>query len=166
MRDPRERSAWDSPGFLLWHATLRWQRAVAAALRPLELTHVQFVLLAGAWWLARHGDRPSQRELADHAATDPMMTSQVVRVLERRGLLRREEDDVDARIRRLALSPEGEALALEALAVVEAADERYFAAVPDRDELVDALSELAGRGRLALMGRTAEEPPLASTSPG
>ena len=33
----------ESPGFLLWHATLRWQRGVAAALQPLDLTHVQFV---------------------------------------------------------------------------------------------------------------------------
>ncbi len=83
MSEAGGRSAWDSPGFLLWHATLRWQRAVAAALRPLGLTHVQFVLLAGGWWLSQ-GDRwPSQRELADHAGTDRMMTSQVVRTLER-----------------------------------------------------------------------------------
>ncbi|WP_244312125.1 hypothetical protein [Streptomyces griseofuscus] len=33
----------DSPGFLLWHATLRWQRDIATALAPLDLTHVQFV---------------------------------------------------------------------------------------------------------------------------
>ena len=41
----------DSPGFLLWHVTLRWQRDIAAALAPLDLTHVQFVLLATTWWL-------------------------------------------------------------------------------------------------------------------
>ena len=40
-----------SPGFLLWHLTLAWQRAVTAALEPLGLTHVQFVLLATAWFL-------------------------------------------------------------------------------------------------------------------
>src|SRR5262249_4571528 len=39
-----------SLGFLLWHATLRWQRLLSAALRPLGLTHVQFVLLAVLWW--------------------------------------------------------------------------------------------------------------------
>ena len=39
--DPEE-----SPGFLLSHVTLRRQREVAAALAPLNLTHVQFVLLA------------------------------------------------------------------------------------------------------------------------
>ena len=30
-----------SPGFLLWHLTLAWQRAVTAVLEPLQLTHVQ-----------------------------------------------------------------------------------------------------------------------------
>jgi hypothetical protein len=37
-----------SPGFLLWQVTLRWQRKVTIALAPLDLTHVQFVLLATA----------------------------------------------------------------------------------------------------------------------
>ena len=50
----------DSPGFLLWHATLRWQRGVAAVLAPLDLTHVQFVLLACTWWLNTHGEHPNQ----------------------------------------------------------------------------------------------------------
>src|SRR6266566_2274389 len=64
-------SPWDySPGFLLWHATLRWQRQITAVLKPLGLTHVQFVLLAGSWWLGRGGQPPSQRELADHSGTD------------------------------------------------------------------------------------------------
>ena len=78
-------SAWDSPGFLLWHATLRWQRAMRAALAPHDLTHVQFVLLASAWWLGEQGEQPAQRRLAEHAGTDAMMTSQVVRALERAG---------------------------------------------------------------------------------
>jgi len=44
---PPERSAWERPGFLLWHATLRWQRVVSAVLGGVDLTHAQFVLLAG-----------------------------------------------------------------------------------------------------------------------
>ena len=46
----------DSPGFLLWHATLRWQRGVAQALAPLDLTHVQFVLLAATSTWAQPAD--------------------------------------------------------------------------------------------------------------
>ena len=59
---------WDSPGFLLWHATLRWQRTMAEALEPLGLTHVQFVLLASTWWLCEHDGPPRQRDLADQPA--------------------------------------------------------------------------------------------------
>ena len=76
-----------SPGFLLWRTTLNWQRAMATTLKPLDLTHVQFVLLASVWWLAGQAKLgaglPSQREVADHAGTDVMMTSQVLRTLER-----------------------------------------------------------------------------------
>ena len=39
-------AAEDSPGLLLWQVTNRWQSAQRAALKPLGLTHVQFVLLA------------------------------------------------------------------------------------------------------------------------
>lgn len=49
---PRPTHPSASPGLLMWRATLAWRRQVAAALRPLDLTHVQFVLLASTWWLS------------------------------------------------------------------------------------------------------------------
>jgi hypothetical protein len=58
-----------SPRFLLWHATLHRQCGVAQALAPLDLTHVQFVLLACAWWLNEQCDRPNQIALAGQAAS-------------------------------------------------------------------------------------------------
>ena len=139
------RTAWDRPGFLLWHATLRWQREVTEALRPLELTHVQFVLLAGTAWLSNRDGPPSQRELADHAGTDAMMTSQVVRVLEQRGLIRRSDDPSDARVKRLRCTPQGRALAARAVTEVQAVDDRFFGVDGDRDETLDVLRGLAGR---------------------
>lgn len=86
-----------SPGFLLWHVTLRWQRDVTAALKPLGLTHVQFVLLATAWWLNTRDEQPSQVSLATEAGTDVKMASQVVRTLERKGLITRETRAADTR---------------------------------------------------------------------
>ena len=134
----------DSPGFLLWRASNRWQRAMVAALRPLGLTHVQFVLLASAWWLGRaRGAAPSQRELAAHAGTDPMMTSQVVRALEARGLVAREPDPRDARARRVTTTAAGARLAERSIAVVEAADREFFAGA-DAAELLRTLRSLAG----------------------
>ena len=136
-----------SPGFLLWRVTLRWQRAVTAALRPLGLTHVQFVLLAHVWWLSSQSPTaaaPTQREVADHAGTDPMMTSTVLRGLEARGLLSRAGDPRDARVRRLAVTEPGRRLAERAVAVVEAADRGFFDVVEDPEGLLPLLRRLAG----------------------
>jgi DNA-binding MarR family transcriptional regulator len=133
----------DSPGFLLWHATLRWQRGVAEALAPLDLTHVQFVLLACAWWLNEHGDPPNQVAVAAQAGTDVKMTSQVLRTLERKGLIEREVDVADTRSRRIRVTRSGSALAPRAIAVVEDVDTRFFADVPAREAL-RVLRRLAG----------------------
>ena len=125
----------DSPGFLLWHATLRWQRGIAEALAPLDLTHVQFVLLACAWWLNEHGDPPNQVAVAAQAGTDVKMTSQVLRTLERKGLIERQVDAADTRARRIRVTRRGTALAPRAIAVVEEVDARFFANVPRREAL-------------------------------
>jgi DNA-binding MarR family transcriptional regulator len=132
-----------SPGFLLWHATLRWQREIAAALAPLDLTHVQFVLLASTWWLNQRGERPNQIALAAQAGTDVKMTSQVVRGLERKGLLEREIDPADTRARRLTVTRRGSRLAPRAIEAVERADAEFFAEVP-RKSALDLLARLAG----------------------
>jgi DNA-binding MarR family transcriptional regulator len=116
----------DSPGFLLWHLTLAWQRAMTAALAPLQLTHVQFVLLACAWWLDQHGHCPNQLELSRQAGTDVKMTSQVVRKLESKGLLKRTTDPADTRARRLRPTSEGAHLARRAITAVEDVDARFF----------------------------------------
>jgi DNA-binding MarR family transcriptional regulator len=115
-----------SPGFWLWHATLRWQREIAAVLAPLGLTHVQFVLLSCAWWLNDHGLVPNQLELARQAGTDVKMTSQVVRKLEAKGLLERDTDPGDTRARRLHITAQGAELALRAIEHVERADTAFF----------------------------------------
>jgi DNA-binding MarR family transcriptional regulator len=132
----------DSPGFLLWHATLRWQREITKALRPLDLTHVQFVLLACAWWLNSHDRTPSQVELAAFAGTDVKMTSTVIRGLERKGLVERAVDGGDARTFRLRVTRAGRRLAPRAIGVVEDVDRRFFGGVSDR-ELLPLLGRLA-----------------------
>jgi DNA-binding MarR family transcriptional regulator len=137
-----------SPGFLLWHATLRWQRAVTAALQPYALTHVQFVLLACAWWLDERGESPNQLALARQAGTDVKMTSQVVRKLEEKGLLARATDPHDTRAKLLTITPAGRALARRAVAVVERVDAAFFApaVAPPRaaSTVVAVLQRLAG----------------------
>lgn len=130
-------SADESSGLLIWQVTNRWQAAQRAALKPFELTHVQFVLLASLSWLA--GDGPvTQRRLADHAATDAMMTSQVLRALEGRGLVARTTDPADARARAVLVTPAGARLANAANAAVEACDRSFFAPLGRRTGMFTA----------------------------
>ncbi|MEV6847795.1 MarR family transcriptional regulator [Actinoplanes sp. NPDC051411] len=132
-----------SPGFLLWHVTLRWQRAVAAALGPLGLTHVQFVLLACTWWLNTHGETdPNQLAVARQAGTDVKMTSQVLARLEARRLIMRTVDPSDTRAKLLRITPAGAALAQQAITVVDAVDDEFFGPVADRPGLTEMLTAL------------------------
>ena len=133
-----------SPGLLLWRVTNRWQAAMRAALAPHELTHVQYVLLASLTWLSdREPERlVTQADLAGFAATDPMMTSQVVRTLERAGLVERLPHPTDGRARVLRPTAEGVAAARGATADVEAADAAFFAPV-DAAAFANRLAALA-----------------------
>ena len=137
----------ESPGFLLRHVTLRWQRDITAALAPLGLTHVQFVLLATTWWLNSHGEDPNQLALARQAGTDVKMTSQVLRKLETKGLVRRETDPADTRAKRLRATARGSQLAMRALAAVESADAKFFHPIPDPAPLLAMLRPLADRSK-------------------
>lgn len=137
----------DSPGFVLWHVTLSWQREIAAALTPLDLTHVQFVLLATTWWLNSRGEEPNQLSVATQAGTDVKMTSQVLRKLEAKDLIRREVDAADTRAKKLRVTERGAELAQRAIDVVEAADTAFFRATPDPAGLLALLRPLAVRRR-------------------
>jgi DNA-binding MarR family transcriptional regulator len=131
-----------SPGFWLWHATLRWQREVAAALAPFGLTHAQFVLLSCAWWLNGHGVIPNQLQLARQAGTDVKMTSEVIRKLESKGLINRETDPDDTRAKQLRITPEGMKVTVRAIEQVERADAAFFRPAADSGASQETITNL------------------------
>ena len=137
----------ESPGFLLWHVSNRWQRQQRHALRDLGLTQVQFVLLAGIAWLGRNRQPVTQTQLAQHAQTDPMMTSQVVRTLESKGLIERKPLPRDTRAKSLRVTPRGRKLARQAMVLVEQTGAAFFAALDESPtHLVNLLRQLLGTG--------------------
>jgi DNA-binding MarR family transcriptional regulator len=76
-----------------------------------------------------------------------MMTSQVVRALERKGLLERAPHPTDARARALRPTAAGEALAARAVAVVEEADEAFFTGLgASRRGFLSGLKRLSAAG--------------------
>lgn len=115
-----------SVGFVFWKATLFWQKKMSEALKPLSLTHVQFVLLAGIAWLQHNNEEVTQMMLAHHAEVDVMMTSKVIRALSNKKLVIRHEHSTDTRAKSLKLTDSGKALLKRALVIVEKVDAEFF----------------------------------------
>jgi DNA-binding MarR family transcriptional regulator len=134
-----------SPGHLLWRVTQAWQRSIRAALAPHDLTHEQFVLLAGTWWLAEHEGPPTRSRLADHSGTELAMTGEVLRTLQDADLVEQLADAADPRVPRVRPTDSGRALLGKVMPDVHAADARFFAPV-SRFEVVTVLGSLADRG--------------------
>lgn len=136
----------DSPGFLLWQVSNLWQRRINAGLRQVGLTHVQFVLLAVLEWLNYSQENVTQVQLASQAKTDVMMTSNVLRSLEKKGLVTRETHPVDTRAKCLALTETGHEIVLKTVKIVEQVDNDFFSVLNDRSSdfntlLVELINE-------------------------
>lgn len=131
LQEPRPE---DTVGFLMWHITLLRQKHINQILKPLDLTHFQLLLLATLKRVAREpGALPlTQVQLAEHTRTDLTMNSQVLRGLEKRGLVRRFPHPVDSRAKGVELTPAGEALIAQAVPLIKASDSKFF--VFDADE--------------------------------
>jgi MarR family transcriptional regulator, organic hydroperoxide resistance regulator len=119
----------ESTGFLLWQVTNLWQREIKKSLEQFDLTHSQFVLLASVLWLSATEDSVTQIALSQHTKIDPMTTSTVLRTLQAKGLLARQEHPTDTRAKTIHLTKEGERIVKKAVKTVEKFDADFFASI-------------------------------------
>jgi DNA-binding MarR family transcriptional regulator len=105
---------------------MRWQRGINAALRPVGLTHTQFLVLSSLARTGRAaGDAVAQRTIADLAGLDASTTSGVLKTLEGRGLVDRSPTDRDGRAWRVIVSPSGRKMLRRSRSLVTAAARRF-----------------------------------------
>lgn len=116
----------ESTGFLLWQVTNLWQREIKKALEEYNLTHSQFVLLASIHWLTIQKREVTQIVLSSHTKIDPMTTSTVLRALQQRGFIQRQEHATDTRAKTVALTENGKETIKKAVVVVEKFDDDFF----------------------------------------
>lgn len=136
-------SAEKSPGFLLWRVSTLWRRAIETVLKPLGLTHPQFVILATTGWLTRNGEKASQADIGKHAALDPNTTSQILRSLQAKGLIERSHT-TNERSKYPILTSAGAQSLSTAMPAVENADAAFFASVDIKgSEILKTLQILA-----------------------
>ena len=116
----------DSPGYLLGQLTMLWQRKQKRVLDPLDLTHTQFALLCALAWLSRESDKVTQVDIANQSNADTMMVSKVLRTLEEKKFITRQEHPTDTRAKTIKLTEDGEIVLQKAIVSVENADLDFF----------------------------------------
>ena len=132
----------DATGFLLYKAHLYWQREIKRSLKPIGLTHTQFVILANTYWLYLQNNQVTQIEIAQHAKMDTMMTSNVIRTLEKKNLLKRAEHHTDTRAKMVELTKKGFATLKKSVETVENFDRKFFENLIDSNQFNQELLNL------------------------
>ena len=120
-KEPKE-----SPGLLFWQVSVLWQRKIKDALRPYDITHTQFVILAVTHELNEQGSCVTQNEISDFSMVDVMTVSTTLRLLEKKGLIVRKEHPTDTRAKKIKNTDEGEKILKTVNPIVEAVDKEFF----------------------------------------
>ena len=132
----------NSLGFLLWQVSRRWRRHFKDGLAEIGLTDMDFTMLAGIRVLTeRKLAPPTQVNLADYNNVDVMSVSQVVRRLERKGLVIRKRHATDTRAWLLGLTSDGERALADAAVLADRLHESFFGTC-DQPALRSALRAL------------------------
>lgn len=132
-------------GFLIWRVVNKWQKEQKSVLTAHNITPVQLLLLAGLEEMSSASESIKQSELAHHCGADSMMTSQVVRSLEKRKLLKRDKHERDGRAIQVTLTKRGKILLHEVIPKMLATDLGFFTGLGERTgEFADALKMLLG----------------------
>lgn len=134
----------ESSGFLLWQVTNLWQRQIKKALEQYGITHSQFVLMASIHWLTLHEQEVTQIVLSAHTKIDPMTTSTVLRTLQQKNFIKRQEHATDTRAKLVALTEEGKVIIKKAVVTVEKFDKEFFS-ISNTSELNKNLVILLGQ---------------------
>ena len=125
----------DSSGFLLWQVTNLWQREIKKVLEPYDLTHSQYVLMTSIHWLTLHKQEVTQILLSSHTKIDPMTTSTVLRTLQKKGLVQRQEHLTDTRAKTVVLTGNGKKVINRAIKTVESFDATFFSVLKNTTQL-------------------------------
>lgn len=138
----RHKSPSESTGFLLWKVTNLWQREIRKTLKKYDLTHTQFVILATTVWLSDKKSDLTQVEIANQIEIDKMLTSNVLRTLEKNGLLERSEHKTDTRAKTIRPTKNGVGILQKVVQEVEEFDDQFFGNIENIKEFNSGLNKL------------------------
>ena len=124
----------ESTGYLLYHLTTLLQRTMKRELDKIELTHTQFIILATVFKLSQTNKNVTQIEIATESKTDKMMVSKILRTLQNKNLLTRQEHSTDTRAKIILLTEDGKTLFKKAFSIVKEVEQSFFEPLAQRKD--------------------------------
>ncbi|MDU5734371.1 MAG: MarR family transcriptional regulator [Veillonella sp.] len=97
----------------------KWHFTIKQALKELNLTHPQFVVLASLAYLSQHDNEVTQVMISKLSGIDVMTVSQILSLLEKRGFVERKEHSRDTRAKAVLLNEKGSEILQKAVPLVE-----------------------------------------------
>lgn len=131
------------PSFTFAQGYFTWKRITDSALEAVGLTHTQYVFMGTLFELEKHQDKATQNDLARLTNSDVTMTSQILHILQKRGLVLREQTEGDERAKYSSLSPAGKKLVKKAAEIMKTNEKEYFSPVEkDIEQFLTSLKVL------------------------
>jgi MarR family transcriptional regulator, organic hydroperoxide resistance regulator len=123
-----------SIGLQFWSVYSKWQLSVIACLKPLNITHTQFVVLTAILWLEEQHQIVTQASVVAITGIDKMTLSKSLKNLVFQGFVVKSKNESDSRSFILRLSYDGELLTKKALFLIEKLDEEFFGIIGQKKE--------------------------------
>jgi DNA-binding MarR family transcriptional regulator len=134
------------PGYLLWRVSKLWQKKLEDSFNEFGLSQTQVILLSNIVRFNQEGLKLTQIMLAEKTNVDPVTTSQTVRVLEKKGLIKRATVKSDKRAYYILPTKEGIELTANVIKKLPKIQDDFFQPIAqDIDKLVILLQKLLNK---------------------
>ena len=142
-QDFKFRNIDSSPDYFLWQVYSQWQKRKNKLISELDLTSAQMTVLTTLYWLKQNDKDTIQATISDFSNMDRMTTSQVIRTLQKKGFVVRQEHPRDTRAKTVELTEAGLSIVLKALKIVDINNQDYFSILGNsKKTFIDLLKNL------------------------
>ena len=135
----------DNLGYTIWELSNEWQKQLMKELKPLHLTHVQFLILKAVYQLEINHEEKTQIKISQLARTNVMMTSKVIRALLEKEYLMREVHEGDSRAFRVSTTKKGRKILRKGINLIEDFEKSFFSTLEKKKKLTKNLQKLVDK---------------------
>lgn len=115
-----------NPGLAMWQICSNWRRQIEYSLKCNNITHPQLVILSTIAILSQSSSKISQTDIATRSNIDQATTSQIIRYLEKKKLIKRRYGKGNVKTKYTFLTQEGVDIVKKSIPVVESINSRFF----------------------------------------